>query len=491
MGVSASSISRVTGVEVKYKNFNAGAAALLPQRLAIIGPGNADKTFTTDKYECEGSAAAVAERYGYGSPLHLAARQLFPETGSGASFPVTIYPVADGLSAVAATGTLTVTGTSATESGSCAIYIGGIKVEFAVTKGNTPDDVMVAIENAINSVLEMPVKAEYDDDNAKIDLTAKFKGTIGNLIKIELECNITGLTFASVAMANGAIDGDVDTALAAIGSVWETIVLDLYPYSNTSNLDKYFNWGVDRWGVLNKKGCLVAHGCTDNYATRTAITDDRPTDYINFLIQSTGSRELPFVVAAKGLVSDIMTTADSDPAMGYKGLLGGLHTGADTVQEVYTVRNQAMQKGASTNLKEGSVARLNDIVTFYHPVNEGKYPSRRYVVDMMKLMNVVYNVRLIMEADEMIGVPLVPDADVVTNKNAVQPKVVRTAFINLAKSLAKKAIISDAEFTKKNLEVDIDSENPKRLNVTFPVKLSGNIEVSSTDVYFGFFLGGN
>ena len=108
----------------------------------------------------------------------------------------------------------------------------------------------------------------------------------------------------------------------------------------------------------------------------------------------------------------------------------------------------------------------------------------------MKLMNVVYNVRLIMEADEMVGVPLVPDADVVTNKNAVQPKTVRTAFINLAKNLAKKAIISDAEFTKKNLEVSIDSENPKRLNVVFPVKLSGNIEVSSTDVYFGFYLGG-
>ena len=168
----------------------------------------------------------------------------------------------------------------------------------------------------------------------------------------------------------------------------------------------------------------------------------------------------------------------------------GLHTGADAIQEVYSVRNQALSKGASTNLKEGSVARLNDIITFYHPENEGKYPSRRYVVDLMKLMNVVYNVRLIMEADEMVGVPLVPDADVVTNKNAVQPKTVRTAFINLAKNLAKKAIISDAEFTKKNLEVSIDSENPKRLNVVFPVKLSGNIEVSSTDVYFGFYLGG-
>lgn len=488
MGVSASSISRVTGVEVTYKNFNAGAAALLPQRLAIIGPGNSDKTFSTDKYECEGSAVAVAEKYGYGSPLHLAALQLFPKTGNGASFPVTIYPVADGASAVAASGSVAITGT-ATENGSGKIYIGGIKAEFAIIKGDTAAAVMAKVITAINGVLEMPVTAGSIADDA-IPLTAKFKGTIGNQITLVWDCDVAGLTFSVTAMASGAIDGDVDNALAAIGGVWETFVLDLYPYNNTTNLEKYNAWGVDRWGVLNKKPALVAHGCTDNYATRTAVTDTYPNDYINFLIESTGSRELPFVVAAKGLLNDIMTTADKDPAMGYKGLLTGLHTGKDPEQEIYSVRNQAMMKGASTNLKEGSVARLNDIVTFYHPTNEGKYPSRRYVVDLVKLMNVVYNVRLIMEADEMVGVPLVPDADVVTNKNAVQPKTVRTAFINLAKSLAKKAIISDADFTKKNIEVSIDSENPKRLNVVFPVKLSGNIEVSSTDVYFGFYLGG-
>jgi hypothetical protein len=36
--------------------------------------------------------------------------------------------------------------------------------------------------------------------------------------------------------------------------------------------------------------------------------------------------------------------------------------------------------------------------------------------------------------------------------------------------------------------VKIDSTNPKRLNVRYPVKLSGNVEVTSTDIYFGFYL---
>jgi phage tail sheath gpL-like len=168
-----------------------------------------------------------------------------------------------------------------------------------------------------------------------------------------------------------------------------------------------------------------------------------------------------------------------------------LHTGADDVQENYTQRNSAVMKGSSTNIKSGNVAELCDTVTFFHPAAEGKYPSKRYVVDLVKLQNVVYNVRLIMESDELKGAPLVSDATVTNNATAVAPKTIKTMFMNLADSLALAAIIQEPEFTKKNMSVDIDSENPKRVNVRFPVKLSGNVEVSSTDVYFGFYLGGN
>ena len=50
MGVSASAISRVTGVEVTPKNFNKGNASMLPQRLVIVGQGNDDAIYSLDKY---------------------------------------------------------------------------------------------------------------------------------------------------------------------------------------------------------------------------------------------------------------------------------------------------------------------------------------------------------------------------------------------------------------------------------------------------------
>jgi phage tail sheath gpL-like len=144
-------------------------------------------------------------------------------------------------------------------------------------------------------------------------------------------------------------------------------------------------------------------------------------------------------------------------------------------------------KGASTNIKTGSVAELNDIITFYHP--DGEFiPPRRYVVDLVKLQNVVFNLRMIMEANEKKGAPLVPDTTATANPRAVQPKMVKTELMNLATALARAAIISEPEFTKENLVVKIDSTNPKRLNYQYPVKLSGNVEVISGDLYFGFYL---
>jgi len=486
--VSPATITRVTGVEASFRNFNQGNAAMLPQRLSIIGVGNDDAQYNLDKRQFF-SAARVAETYGWGSPLHLAAEQLLPSIGATAEFPVTIIPLERSALSAVATASIEAIG-SATANGSGTVYIGGIAAEFPVLKGDGASNVLDTIKLAIDSVLSMPViTGNVAGDN--LPLTAKWSGDIGNLIKVEIEVNAPGITLITQNLSGGAIDPIVTPALEKIGIAWETFILNTFAYDNTSRLDIYQQFVEGRWGALEKKPCLVAHGCTDDLDTRTALTHARRNDYSNFLIVSVGSRELPFVIASRALLSDIITTANRHPPQNYKGLLTGLHAGADDVQENTMQRNASITMGSSNNIKSGNVAELNDTVTFYHPANEGKFPSKRYVVDLVKLQNIIFNVRLIMEQDKLKGAPLVPDRDIVSSPVAIQPKTIKTMFINLADSLSLAAIISDADFTKKNLTVAIDSSNPKRLNVTYPVKLSGNIEVSSTEIYFGFYLGGD
>lgn len=179
MGVSPSAVSRITGLETHYKNFNTGNAAMLPQQLAIVGQGNDNTIYSLDEYEIEGSAETVAQKYGYGSPLHLAALQLFPKAGAMATFPVYILPVKKGNQWTAANGEILVTGT-ATKAGSGTISIGGIDAEFTVAKGASGADAMANIIESINAILEMPAMAaavaEDGDKPAHIGLTAKWSG---------------------------------------------------------------------------------------------------------------------------------------------------------------------------------------------------------------------------------------------------------------------------------------------------------------------------
>lgn len=496
MGVSRSAIARVTGCEVKFRNFSTGGANSLPQRLAVVGQGADGVDYRLVPFEVF-DATAVGDRFGYGSPLHLVAQTLFPKSGVQAAFPVTIYPVARAEGAAAAVGAITVAGDRAEVAGSGTVVVGGCAVQVAVSRGETAEELARAIFEQVNALPEMPVTAgmavrtEGEDGTSwwDVPLSAKWGGETGNGIKIVIDVETEGLSLAGEAFHDGAGVPDVSPALAMVGDVWETIVLNTVGYTSSAVLDAYREFGEARWGWQIQRPCLVAHGCTAGYSARTAVSDPRQRDRINFFVQSTGSPELEMVVGARGLL-DIMSTADEDPAQNYKGLFGGLLAGGRAEQESYQVRNAAVGKGASTSVLSGDAAKISDVVTFWHPDNEGRVKSWRYVVDAVKLMNIVYNIRLINEADDVEGAPLLPDDSPSSHPSAVKPKTFCTWYSNMADSLEGMAVISDAKFTKDNMVVEIDAENPKRLNSKIPVKLSGNAEVISTDLYFGFYVGG-
>jgi phage tail sheath gpL-like len=488
MSLAASWISRVVGVTVEYTNFNLGKAVLLPQRIAIIGQGNSDVDYPEDKYLVT-NAAAVGALFGYGSPLHLAARQLFPANGDGIKgIPVTIYPLVDDNSGVEASGNIGAVGV-ATETVSFKVKIGGIKSNFiTILTDDTAAVALGKIKTGISSVLEMPVNPGTVNAGV-LPLTSKWKGASANDIGIDIsELVVAGLTFSSTAMSGGAANPDVDDALLAINDVWETFILNCMNYNDTDTLDKFQLFVEGRWLADVKRPCLVASGCNKDFATRTTITDARKDDRANFLIVSVDSPELPFVIAARGLAKDIVQIANDDPAMNYLGSLTGLEAGPDIDQEDNTTRDLAIKMGSSTNAKVSDVAVLHDIVTMYHPVAEGLFPSYRYVCDIVKLMNVVYNVDIVQESIK--ARPMLPDSDPlpVRSKTAIQPKNVVTTFKNLAASLSSMAIIADVAYTQENISVTIDSQNPKRLNTIFPIKLSGNVEVNDTTVKWGTYL---
>ena len=485
MAISNSQVSRVTGVDVIFKDFNLGQARFLPQRVAIIGQGS---TASQASYGLEKTqvftASEVGDKYGYGSPLHLACKQLLPTNNDGiGAIPVTIYPLKDDGTGVVADATISVVGT-ATGQAVGQLIIGGVKsAQFVIAKDDTATVIAGKIKTAIDSVVDLPVLSGTVAVG-DLPITAKWKGESANDITIEIELSEgSGVTIGKTDFANGAVNPDVDPPLLLIGDTWETFILNCLNYDDTDTLDKFSTYGEGRWNQTVKKPLMVATGVVDDFATRTAITSVRTTDRVNFLVPNIGSRELPFVIAARGLAKDIVPTANDKPATNYVGLLSGLEAGE--VSEIESVRQASVLAGSSTNIIVGGVAQLNDTVTMY---STGEVPAYRYVVDIVKLQQVVYNMEIILET--MKGKPLVPDETVTEDPDAVQPKDVIALFHSLADSLAKKsAIIVDPQFTKDNATAGINDQNPKRLDSKFPVKLSGNVEVNSNEILWGFYFG--
>ncbi|MEG1884836.1 MAG: hypothetical protein RR182_01010 [Alistipes sp.] len=486
--VDLSAVARVVGIQTIYRNLRNSSVAILPQRLAIVGQGGSDAIFSTDKRQVT-SASEAGSIYGYGSPIHLAVKQLLPINGDGVgSIPVTIYPLTDNGSGVASVGEITPTGTQL-ESAAYRAVINGIKSEqFVISAGAAIATVTAAIATAINAVLDMPVKAT--STATKVTLTSKWKGQSANGIYIQISGSTTaGVTFALTQPTGGLVNPTVDAALAKVGNVWETLVLNCLNISDTAALDAYSTFGTGRWGALTRKPLVVFSGNTEVSATTaTTLTDARKTDRTNVQLVSPGSVDLPFVVAARQLAR-IAIVANENPPCDYgRQQATGLNPGADGVQWDFVTRDMAVKKGSSTVEVRDGVVELSDVVTFYHPTGE-EVPAYRYVCDIVKLQNIIFNVDLIFATKEWDGAPLIPDDQPTVNSRAKKPKMAVAAISSLADSLGLEAIISDPTFTKKNTFAQISTNNPKRLDVSTTVKLSGNTNILSIDLNFGFYFG--
>ena len=422
--VDASAVARVVGIKTTFKDLRGGGILFLPQRIAVVGQGNTAATYSTTKAQ-HTSAFAVGQAYGFGSPLHIAAKQLLPVNGDGVgTIPVTFYPLDDDGSGVAATGTVTPSG-AATGAGAFRVRVNNILSEqFVIANGDSVATITAAITAAVTAVLDLPVTAA--DGATVVNFTSKWKGASANDLVIEIvetSENNTGVTFAVVQPSGGLVNPDITAALAQIGNVWETLVLNCLNIEDTTTLDLYQTEGEGRWGALVRKPFVVFTGNTaTTVAAATTISDARKTDRINAQLVAPGSNDLPLAVAGRQLAR-IAVIANNNPPRDYGSQQAtGLTPGTDGVQWTYQDRDSAIKKGSSTIEVKDGVVNLSDTVTFYHPSGD-PIPAYRYVCDIIKLQNIIFNLDLIFAVPEWDGAPLIPDDQPTINRSAKKPRM--------------------------------------------------------------------
>jgi phage tail sheath gpL-like len=494
MTIEASAVARVVGINTEFKDLRAGNVVFLPQAIAIIGQGNtASAGYPLTATRLTGGAAQAAAIFGFGSPIHQAARELYPIDGTGVgSIPVVVLPLEEDGAAVAATGSITPSGAATVTAQYWARAAGILSAPITVVAGDTVATICDKIVAAIDAVLEQPIDAA--DGTTDVDLTVKWAGASGNDVTVEMLDSTglapsTGLTFTIVQPTGGATDPGVAPALALIGTDWLTLVVNPFNPSNTTALGLIAAKGEGRWGQLVRKPFVAVVGNPEaDVSTATTVSAARTTDRINAQVVAPGSVHLPVQIAAAH-VREIAKVANSNPPVDYGArALRGLLPGPDASQWDYSQRDVAVKAGSSTvEVRDGEV-RISDTVTMYHPAGEVP-PAFRYVVDIMKLMTVIYNLDLEFSKPEWAGAPLIPDDQPVVNAAARKPKTAKAAVCAILDNLGLQAIIADAKFSKANTTATINGSNPKRLDVQTTIKLSGNTNIISTDLYFGFFFG--
>ena len=488
MGVENSAIARVVGIDTVFKNLRGGSIIYLPQRIAVVGQGSTAATYATTKRQVT-SAFEAGSLYGFGSPVHLAVSQLLPVNGDGVgTIPVTVFPLEDDGAGVVAAGDITPSGSPSAQS-AFKVRVNNIDSEaFLISVGDSVAAIITAMTAAINAVLDMPIIAV--DNTTVLDFTSKWKGASANDIQVEvITDDLAGNVFTITQATGGATNPDVDDALNQIGNVWETLVLNCMDVADTDTLDKYTTFGEGRWGAIVKKPLIVFTGNTATTVTNaTAVSDARKTDRVNAQLVAPGSSNLPFMVAARQLARTALVANNTPPVDYGSQDASGLTAGADGDQWNYSDRDTALKKGSSSIVVKDDVINLSDTITFYHPDGD-PLPAYRYVVDIIKLQQIIFNLDLIFNAAEWNGAPLIPDDQPTTNRAAKKPKSAVAAVAAMVDSLGLNAIISDTETAKLSISATINSENPKRLDVVVTVQLSGNTNVISVDLQFGFFFG--
>ena len=219
-----------------------------------------------------------------------------------------------------------------------------------------------------------------------------------------------------------------------------------------------------------------------------AIGDARATQRTNVIVPAPGSRNLPLEIAA-AWVARVALSANNRPARDFARLtLPGINPGLDSQQFSHTQRDQLVKAGISTSIVRDGVVEISDTVTTNHPTGVPN-PGYRFQKSITKLSNVIYNVALIFNTITWDGAPLIPDDQPTTDPDAKRPKDAIGVLSTLANNLGLRAIISDVPFTLENMASQISSTNPDRLDTVYPVKVSGNVNVQSIDLNFGFFFG--
>jgi phage tail sheath gpL-like len=428
------------------------------------------------------SADQAGSLFGRGSMLHemfvaLKAANRYTETWS--------IPLEDNVAGVAASGTIAFTGV-ASASGAVNLYVGGIKVVAGVASGDTATITAAALAAAINAKTDLPVTASAA--LGTVTLTARHKGEVGNGIDLRLnyyqgEVLPTGVAAVITAMASGATNPDLATALAAFGQEWwNSIVM---PYTDGANLAKLKGELDLRWGPTKMMDGIAYAAFRGTHAATGTFGSGLNTQHLSVMgcgIAPTAPHVLASVYAAVAAASLSIDPARPLQTLPLPGVLAPALAARWTMEE----RNLLLFDGISTAMigPDGTVMIERAITTYQVNAFGVADPSYLDVNTPATLSYIRYATRARITqkfprhklADD--GTRFSPGQAIVT------PKTIKAELMALFRELELAGLVEDFSQYKADLIVERNANDRNRLDVLSSPNLINQFRVFAEQIQF-------
>lgn len=392
--------------------------------------------------------------------------------------------VPDNGSGVAATGSIAVTG-PATASGTINLYIGGQLVQVAVSSGDSANTVAAAINTAINAATDLPVTSTVSTNT--VSLTARWKGPTGNDIMVSDSYRGTaggesvpaGIALAYTAMANGATNPLLTTAIANLGD--EPFEFIVHPYTDSTSLDAFkslMNDATGRWSYVKQ---LYGHVYTALRGTYSALISagQARNDQHHTIVGFENDVQHPnweFAAAHAGITSVYIAADPARPTQ--TGVLQDLIPPRSNNRFIFTERNALLGYGIATTKTVGGQILIERSVTTYQTNAYGQRdPS---YLDSETLHQAGYVLRYLagVITSKYPRHKLAKDGTIFGAGQAIlTPATAKSELIAGYKALIDLGLVENLDAFTANLITEVDPQNPNRLNVLYPPDLVNQLRI--------------
>jgi phage tail sheath gpL-like len=446
----------------KYFEFNTSLAVrTLPaneQDVLIIGQrltaGSVAALTPTRVY----SDAEAMAYFGPGSVLHRMVRAAIK---AYAYIRITCLALDDAAAAVAAHGSVALTG-PATGSGVATLRVGTDLVQVAVESADTATEIAAALAAQAAQQTDLPVTITAAEGT--LTVTAKHKGTLGNLIGLAFACTAAGVAGTVTALTGGQVDPTLTDALSAVAGAGHTLIIT--PYADQTSLLALRTHLDFVGGPLEQRGAVGIYATAGTLAAATtlagAVNSGRITGaYLR------GAKSLPWeIAAAYGAVA----ASEEDPARPLNTLaLAGVDVPAVADHLMRTEQETLLHNGV-TPLEvgpDGTSVQIVRAISTYTVSAAGVQDVS--LLDITTIRTLDY-VRKAVRERVTLRFPR-------SKLSSRTPSAVRGEILDVLLKLEELEILEEVEANKAGVICERDSQDVNRLDAKIPADVVNGLHV--------------